>query len=103
MLSLHMVKDMVECGVGQGEILAKFFQTFGFNNLGIYGNVEDGSINIMFGSSEVEVYRTYSHSCQALEYSSWYRWRRIKRGREESRGLKGFRERFNLVSWKSLR
>lgn len=53
MLSLDMVKDMVECGVGQGEILAKFFQTFGFDNLDIYGNVEDGSINIMFGRSEV--------------------------------------------------
>lgn len=53
MLNLDMVKDMVECGVGQGKILAKFFQTFGFNNLGIYGNVEDGSISIMFGRSEV--------------------------------------------------
>ena len=39
----------------------------------------------------------------ALEYSSWYGWRRIKRGREESRGLKGFRDRLNLASWKSLR
>lgn len=56
MLSLNMVKDMVEWGWGRGsmgEILVRFFQTFGFNNLGIYGNVEDGSINIMFGRSEV--------------------------------------------------
>lgn len=36
-----------------GEILARFFQTFGFNNPVIYRNVEDGNIKIMFCRSEV--------------------------------------------------